>query len=84
MDDNAQSPLFLYEPDLITQIGELFGASIAEPTQAAAIAALDGCIRSRSRLPDVLNAIGANMSHGGLMSMFRRVVGKLAADGKCD
>jgi len=81
-DDNSQSALFLYEPDLIIQISDLFGPSIPEPTQAAAIAALDGCIRSRSRLPDVLTAIGANLSHGGLMSLFRRVVNKLAADGE--
>ena len=84
-EESAQSTLFLYEPDLLAQISELLVPSRGVPDDVSTAAALtmDACAHHRSKLFDVLTAIGASVSHGILISLFRHVVNKLLAGGEC-
>jgi len=83
-EEAAQSTLFLYEPDLISQIAGLLlpAHETTDGLGVAAVTALDACAHHRSKLTEVLNAVSANVSHGILLTLFREVVDKLMADGK--
>lgn len=50
--------------------------------QTAAIAALDGLCRYRTKTGEVLAAVNAGVTHGILMSLMRRTVASLA-DPEC-
>ncbi|KAI8975845.1 hypothetical protein BD414DRAFT_580582 [Trametes punicea] len=79
-DSQAQSSLFLYEPDLITHIAELLqlDRGVDVQVQTAAIAALDAMSRYRSKIQDVLTAVNAGVNHGILMALLRKTVSDVA------
>ncbi|KAL6310318.1 hypothetical protein BKA93DRAFT_924556 [Sparassis latifolia] len=76
----AQSSLLLYEPDLITHVGELLQLDqhVDSQVQAAAIAALDALGRYRNKIQDVLTAVNAGVNHGILMALLRKTVADVA------
>lgn len=79
-DNQAQSSLFLYEPDLITHIAELLqlDRGVDIQVQTAAVAALDAMARYRSKIQDVLTAVNAGVNHGILMALLRKTVSEVA------
>lgn len=76
----ATTSLFLYEPDLIANIGELLQIDndVSVRVQTAAIAALDSLARYRSKNQEVLTAINAGVNHGIIMSLFRKTIADVA------
>ena len=79
-DSQAQSSLFLYEPDLITHIAELLqlDRGVDIQVQTGAVAALDAMSRYRSKIQDVLTAVNAGVNHGILMALLRKTVSDIA------
>lgn len=83
-ESEAQNSLFIYEPELVSHIAELLHPDRSSllpgsmSIQTAAIAALDGLCRYRSKTGEVLGCVGAGVTHGVLMSLMRRTVGLLA------
>ncbi|KAI0373495.1 hypothetical protein BV20DRAFT_1119067 [Pilatotrama ljubarskyi] len=79
-DSQAQSALFLYEPDLIAHVAELLqlDRGVDVQVQTAAVAALDAMSRYRSKIQDVLTAVNAGVNHGILMALLRKTVSDVA------
>lgn len=79
----AQTSLFLYDTDLVNRIGELLQQDQEVPVmvQMAALAALDALARYRGKTPEVLTAVNAGVSHGILMSLFRKTVAEISNAG---
>ncbi|KAI0360913.1 hypothetical protein OH77DRAFT_1558017 [Trametes cingulata] len=79
-DSQAQSALFLYEPDLIAHIAELLqlDRGVDVQVQTGAVAALDAMSRYRSKIQDVLTAVNAGVNHGILMALLRKTVSDVA------
>ncbi|KAI1785481.1 hypothetical protein LXA43DRAFT_1115856 [Ganoderma leucocontextum] len=79
-DSQAQSSLFLYEPDLITHIAELLqlDRGVDIQVQTASVAALDTMSRYRSKIQDVLPAVNAGVNRGILMALLRKTVSDVA------
>ncbi|KAI0666580.1 hypothetical protein C8Q78DRAFT_1176707 [Trametes maxima] len=79
-DSQAQSSLFLYEPDLIAHIAELLqlDRGVDIQVQTASVAALDAMSRYRSKIQDVLSAMNAGVNHGILMALLRKTVSDVA------
>ncbi|KAJ3265210.1 hypothetical protein HDU77_006065 [Chytriomyces hyalinus] len=78
-EDVCQSKFFLYEPDLPVVLADIVGAptgthGIEYNLQAASFYALESISRIKSRAMDVLNAVGASVNHGILVSVTRRVI----------
>lgn len=80
-ESQAQSSLFLYEPDLIIHLAELLqlDRDIHVPVQTAAIAALDALARYRGKIQEVLTAVNAGVNHGLLMALFRKTVSDVSS-----
>ena len=72
--------LFVYESDLAMHIAELLHLErgVTPVIQTAAIAALDGLVRIRSKIQEVLAVINAGVNHGILMSLLRKTVTDLS------
>ena len=87
-DSSLTSRLFIYEPELISKIAELVqvhaGAAeqdeVALSVRAAALYALDGFCRTRSRITEVFSSINVSVSHGILIGIIRRLVGDLSSN----
>jgi E3 ubiquitin-protein ligase HUWE1 len=81
-DDTSQSSIFLYETSLITDIAALLvpGRGVTDTVTSAAIYAIDACAHHRSKLSEVVAAIGANVNHGILIGLFRDTVRRLTAN----
>jgi E3 ubiquitin-protein ligase HUWE1 len=79
-ENEAQTALFIYEPDLILHLAEFIhpDRAVSMGIQTAAIAALDGLARYRGKTGEVLSAVNAGVTHGILMSLLRRTVISLA------
>ncbi|KZV95100.1 hypothetical protein EXIGLDRAFT_644511 [Exidia glandulosa HHB12029] len=79
-ESHAQSALFLYEPDLVTHLAELLqlDRDVSIAVQSAAIAALDGLVRYRLKMQEVLTAVNVGVNHGLLMALLRTVVADIA------
>ncbi|OCH84897.1 hypothetical protein OBBRIDRAFT_891524 [Obba rivulosa] len=79
-ESQAQSTLFLYEPDLITHIAELLqlDRGVDVQVQTAAIYALDALARYKNKMQDVLTAVNAGVNHGILMALLRKTVAEVA------
>lgn len=56
---------------------DLLAEGIDDDIQAGALLAFDACARHRSKSAELLTTLGANLSHGPLLSLFRRVSQKL-------
>lgn len=79
-ESQAQSALFIYEPDLIPHIAELLqlDRGINYQVQAAAIAALDSLGHYKNKIQEVLTAVNAGVNHGILMALLRKTVVQVA------
>lgn len=71
----AQNRVFMYEPNLITNLADLIHPEKHAPltVQAAALYALDAIARHRSKLSEVLTAVNASANHGTLLFILRKV-----------
>ena len=80
-ESQAQTSLFLYEPDMVTSIAELLQVDAGVPrlVQAAALAALDALARYRNKIHEVLSSVNAGVNHGILMSLLRHTVVDIAS-----
>ncbi|CAG8766933.1 5759_t:CDS:2, partial [Acaulospora morrowiae] len=78
----AQPKLFLYEPDIVSNLAELVHPDRNVPfdIQTVSFFALDGISRYRSKLGEVLTAINASANHGILLYVLRRVIADLDRD----
>lgn len=81
---NAQSKLFLYEPELVAQLSELVHPDRVVPmeVQAAALYALDAIAKSKIKTQEVASALNASVSHGILMYVMRRTLADLSTDNR--
>ncbi|OBZ67028.1 E3 ubiquitin-protein ligase ptr1 [Grifola frondosa] len=79
-ESQAQSTLFMYEPDLITHVAELLqlDRGVDVQVQTAAIAVLDALGRYRNKMQDVLTAVNAGVNHGILMALLRKTIAEVA------
>ncbi|PCH43593.1 hypothetical protein WOLCODRAFT_75349 [Wolfiporia cocos MD-104 SS10] len=79
-ESQAQSSIFLYEPDVIVHIAELLqlDRGVDVQIQTAAVAALDALGRYRNKIQDVLTAVNAGVNHGTLMALLRKTVADVA------
>lgn len=75
-ESQAQTQLFLYEPDIIQKTAALVESQIDgdQSVQAAGFYALDGLGRFRSKLSEVLSSISASVNHGILLTVLRSAV----------
>lgn len=82
-DDASQSTIFLYETSLVPQLAELLvpNRDVGDQVLSAAIYAVDACSHHRHKMSEVTTAVGANVTHGILMSQFRDIVSRLTGDG---
>jgi E3 ubiquitin-protein ligase HUWE1 len=78
-EDTVYSTLFLYEPDLVNQLASLLHHDVDDTIAMAAVFGLDACSHHRSKTPEVLTAVSANVNHGIIISLFRNIVTKLVA-----
>ncbi|TCD71204.1 hypothetical protein EIP91_011682 [Steccherinum ochraceum] len=83
-ESQAQSSLFIHEPDLIFHIAELLqlDQGVDVQVQSAAIAALDSLGRYKGKIQEVLTAVNAGVNHGILMALLRKTVLQVA-DPEC-
>ncbi|ODQ63987.1 hypothetical protein NADFUDRAFT_52972 [Nadsonia fulvescens var. elongata DSM 6958] len=75
--DNAlQSRVFTLEPHLIQYLAELIHPDKTVPVsiRISALDALESIRQQRTRLPDVLAALNANVNHGTLMYILRNII----------
>ena len=75
-DESTPSVIFLYNPTIITQLADLLSIQ-SDSVLASSVTALDACCRHRSKVPEILTAIGANLTHGPLLDLFRKTVTRL-------
>ncbi|EJD34111.1 hypothetical protein AURDEDRAFT_109329 [Auricularia subglabra TFB-10046 SS5] len=80
-ESHAQAALFLYEPDLVSHLAEVlqFDRDAPIAVQSAAISALDGLVRYRSKMQEVLTALNVGVNHGVLMALLRKIVAEAAS-----
>lgn len=83
-ESSAQTQLFLYEPELISQLAELVHPDRTVPIeiQTAAFYALDALAKFKSKLSEVASALNASVSHGILMYVIRRTLSDLSGDNR--
>jgi E3 ubiquitin-protein ligase HUWE1 len=81
-EDPDTSSLFLYEPTIIAQLADLLAPNFDPVVQYAAVTALDACSRHRAKISEVLAALGANLTHGCLLELFRRITRRLVENGE--
>jgi E3 ubiquitin-protein ligase HUWE1 len=80
-DAQANSALFLFEPDLVAHIAEVLQLDRGVPVavQTAGLAALDAIARYKPRFPEVLAAVSAGVTHGVLMALLRHTITEIAS-----
>jgi E3 ubiquitin-protein ligase HUWE1 len=80
-EDTSQSSIFLYETTLVNQLAQLLvpGRGVEDGILSAALYAIDACAHHKNKLPEVIAAIGANVSHGILISLVRDTVRRLTS-----
>ncbi|KAL4252810.1 UPL family protein [Abortiporus biennis] len=79
-EQQAQSSLFIYEPDFISHVAGLLqlDRGINYSIQTAAIAALDALGRYKGKIQEVLTAVNAGVNHGILMALLRKTITQAA------
>ncbi|KAI5477219.1 E3 ubiquitin-protein ligase HUWE1 [Pseudohyphozyma bogoriensis] len=79
---HVQTKLFLYEPELISQLAELVHPDRNVPVeiQAASFYALDAIAKFKNKTSEVASALNASVTHGILMYVLRRTVADLEGD----
>ncbi|KAI9099723.1 hypothetical protein DFS34DRAFT_502229 [Phlyctochytrium arcticum] len=85
-DEQLNSKVLTYEPDLIQKLADTLQADNAVmddggllDVQTATIFALDSIAHQRSRLSEVLNGMNASANHGTLMFVLRKIVNDIAS-----
>lgn len=78
------STIFLYETALVQQLSEVMvpNREVGDWVLSAALYAMDACAHHRQKLPEVLSTVGANVSHGKLISLLRDIVQRLTIGGE--
>lgn len=61
-------------------MADLLAEGVDDYVQAGALLSFDACARQRSKSAELLTTLGANLSHGPLMSIFRRTSQRLVGD----
>ncbi|OZJ01676.1 hypothetical protein BZG36_05393, partial [Bifiguratus adelaidae] len=81
-ESQAQSSVFMYEPDLISQIADVIHPESKVPldVQTAALYALDGLARHRSKTSEILTSLNASANHGTLLYLLRKVATSIQED----
>ncbi|ORY33382.1 hypothetical protein BCR39DRAFT_491673 [Naematelia encephala] len=67
--------IFLYEPDLISQMAQVLLVD-DDSVVAAALNALEACANLRAKTSDVLLAVSANAGHGPLITLYRSMISR--------
>ena len=82
-EDAFYSTLYLSEPDLVAQIAELLvpNPAIGDQVTTAAVLVLHAFSHHHSTAAQVLTAVNANIHHGALLSLFRRIAKDLKTGG---
>ncbi|WWD19760.1 hypothetical protein CI109_104224 [Kwoniella shandongensis] len=78
-EDASQSGLFLYEPELVSQLADVLRAAsdVGEEVALTSLLALDACAHHRAKTGEVMTAVCANVNHGIIISFFRNMVDQL-------
>jgi E3 ubiquitin-protein ligase HUWE1 len=71
-EEAVKSTIFLYEPDLITQLAGLLPSY--DELATTAVIALDACSHHEGKMSEIMTALSANANHGTLMTLFRGIV----------
>ena len=66
-----ENTIFLYEPDLVSKVAEFI--PLSDPICAAALSTLDALMRHKTKVSEVLTAIGINLNHGPLFTVLRQI-----------
>lgn len=77
----SMSTIFLYETTIIQQLSLVILKDVGDWIKCSAVYALDACAHHRVKLQEVLTTLGANVSHGILVSFFRDIVHRLTGGG---
>ncbi|KPV73687.1 uncharacterized protein RHOBADRAFT_16819 [Rhodotorula graminis WP1] len=79
---NAQLKVFLFEPELISQLAELIHPERDVPMEvkSAALYALEAFARYKGKTAEVASALNASVSHGVLMEAVRKMSADLDSD----
>ncbi|OUM66190.1 hypothetical protein PIROE2DRAFT_40993, partial [Piromyces sp. E2] len=82
-EDVATSKVFVYEPDLISNMAEILQSDDPKTygIQTAILSVFDGIIRYKSKNTFVLAAINSSTNYGILSYIFRKVIKNLDMDG---
>lgn len=77
-----QSRLFSMEPNIVNQLAKLINpdSEVPQAIRASSFAALEAIAHHRLKLGDVLNALGASLSHGLLMYSLRKTFAEFESD----
>lgn len=79
-ESQAQSSIFIHEPDLVSHIAELLqlDKGIDIQIQTASVMALDALCRYKNKIQEVLTAVNAGVNHGILMALLRKTIAQAA------
>lgn len=80
-EDAAQSNLFLYEPELVSQLADLLRSSsdVGEQVTTSTLLALCACAHHQAKMGEVMTSVSANVNHGVLVTFFRHLNERLVA-----
>ena len=81
-EETSGAKLFLYNPDLVTLLGQLVqpDKQIDFKVQMAAVYALESIAHYRSKLSDVLAAVNASANHGILIYSLSMIASSLESE----
>ncbi|ODN73426.1 hypothetical protein L202_07951 [Cryptococcus amylolentus CBS 6039] len=75
-EDAAQSNLFLYEPEMVSQLADLMRSSdtVGEDVTTGALIALCACAHHQNKMGEVMTSVSVNVNHGVMVTFLRRLV----------
>jgi len=84
-DSLLTSRIFVHEPDLIAQVAEMIQANSETPAKpmvditirSAALYALEGLCKAKTRTAEVFSAVNVSVNHGILMGLVRKMIADL-------
>ena len=81
-EEQAQSKIFLFEPELISQLAQIVGSEKVIPPEVAfsSLICLDSLAHYRTKLSETLSAINAGANHGLLMQHLRKILASFESD----
>ncbi|WVQ77455.1 hypothetical protein IAR50_007141 [Cryptococcus sp. DSM 104548] len=80
-EDAAQSDLFLYEPEMVSQLADLLRSpdNVGEQVTTGALIALCACAHHQNKMGEVMTSVSVNVNHGVMVTFLRRLVERLIA-----